>query len=167
MSDCKVINETYTVIGVAQIPTDAGSGLPNFSWTEGVSVIDTKPNRTFHKSFYFGAPPTTNLGGTGACAVFLTGVSQSVRFAGNDVARTRGTCEEALGADCVQALTSRAEALDVRGLGSTEACEKLRQDLEGSPIDPVCAKAANTVGKWSGVVARRKSLLAPRIGAEI
>ena len=157
-AECKLSNKTFTAVGLARIPVEADS-LQGLSWVEGVAVTDSGgKNRTFDKSFYLGTPPQLTLNGTGACALFFSQVSERVLFGkeDEDQSATQGTCDQAMSEKCVSAIISRAEALALDGLSSTEACTKLEKEFQDN-LDSECASSAPG-NKWVGLKSARKLL---------
>lgn len=146
-TQCTVIDQTFHAVGLARIPVTSKS-LTGLSWTEGVAAVDAIGNRTYLTNFYLGTPPDTNLTGTGACAVFFGEVSKAASFH-SDVKEAQGTCQEAIGAECVNALVERATLVDVKGLGNVEACTKLETAFKEN-LDPACKYIA-TGSNWTGL----------------
>lgn len=158
-AECKLVDKTFTAVGLANIPVSEDS-LKGLSWVEGVAVTDSSDGRrSFDKSFYLGAPPQLNLAGTGACALFFSQVSDRVYFGteDDDQSTTQGTCKDAMSEECVSALITRAEALDLEGLSSKEACATLEKVFQDN-LDSECASAA-TGSKWAGLRPSCKSFL--------
>lgn len=155
-AECKLVDKTFTAVGLANIPVSEDS-LKGLSWVEGVAVTNSSDEtRSFDKSFYLGTPPQLNLTGTGACALFFSQVSDRVYFGkeDEDQSTTQGTCNQAMTEKCVSALIARAEALDLEGLSSKEACAKLETAFQDN-IDSECASAA-AGSKWAGLRPSRK-----------
>ncbi|KAJ9131159.1 hypothetical protein NKR23_g11842 [Pleurostoma richardsiae] len=150
-AECLLVNKTFAAIGLARIPT-ASSSLDGLSWVEGVAVEDDGNTRHFDKTFYLGAPASADLSGTGSCAVFFTQVSEDVTFGDGDSSITQGTCAQAMSAECVSALTTRALNANVSGLASEDACAALQVEFENN-LDASCARYA-TGTQWTGVVTR-------------
>jgi hypothetical protein len=156
-AQCKVVDKTFTAIGQAKIPSDSGSPnrvLDRLSWVEGVAVVDRPGiDRTYDKSFYLGTPPDLELGGLNACAVFFTQVSDGVSFHQDDLARSQGTCQQALSTDCVAALVAQAKKVDAKSLSVGSACAALQTEFR-SNLNPACTKFA-TGTRWNGIVSTR------------
>lgn len=109
----------------------------------------------FRTNYYFGTPPEKNFTGTGACAVFFNEVSNNVNFPpwNNSLGPDpmgEGTCDDAMLNKCVDALTTRAEKLDVSGLGSSAACDKLQTAFTEN-FDLDCELSSTTGKNWSGI----------------
>lgn len=100
--NCTVASKSFGAVGVARIPTNTPY-LPKMTWTEGAAIYDRDTQPIFDKSFYLGAPPHTNLTGTGACAVFFNNANATFKSGPREDVST-GTCQDALGPDCVNAL---------------------------------------------------------------
>jgi hypothetical protein len=83
---------------------------------------------------------------TGACAVFFYQVA-NISFPG-DVEIAQGTCQAAMGDNCVNAIVKRAMSVDVSGLGISDACNKLQSTFEDN-LDTACANFTGSV--WSGL----------------
>ncbi|KPM38674.1 hypothetical protein AK830_g7876 [Neonectria ditissima] len=150
-SECQLVDKNLSMIGLARVPVESDT-LEGLSWVEGVAIADSNDgNRAFDKSFYLGTPPSLSLNDTGACALFFTHVSTRVKFEDDDtdVSVSQGTCEDAMSKECVSALTSRAEDLDVDGLSSKEACKKLQEEFEDN-LDSECSSFADG-SKWVGL----------------
>ncbi|KAI1392686.1 uncharacterized protein F4822DRAFT_137903 [Hypoxylon trugodes] len=163
--DCTIAHTgSFGSIGVTRIPvvgpnntntnTADAPALSGLSWTKGFNITALNSGRTFHSSFYLGAPPSLTLNdSTGACAIFMHGASGAISFPGDGPYQLAdGTCADAMGSPCVDALVSRARTL-VDGYNSggnksaiSDVCEKLRKDLESSN-DDVCSKISN--GTWT------------------
>lgn len=144
---------SFPSIGLTRVPT-GNSALSGLSWVKGFNITDANSQRTFHSSFYLGTPPELNLSSsTGACAVFLHGVSGSLSFGQNETAATaEGTCADAMGSSCVDALVSRARTL-VDGYSKednrpsiSDTCARLQKDLEDGK-DDACAPING--GDWT------------------
>ncbi|KAH8602513.1 hypothetical protein B0O99DRAFT_302 [Bisporella sp. PMI_857] len=152
-NNCIISDKIFENIGLARIPVVASSNLTGFSWLEGASEDGGKEGdnlRTFHKSFYLGTPPDKDLNGTGACALFFEKVQNLRAFDGiPDYTVSQGTCQNALGDQCVNALTKRARELDLSGLRSAEACTKLQATFQEN-MDDAC-KVYATATKWEGI----------------
>ncbi|KAI1774802.1 hypothetical protein F4818DRAFT_73676 [Hypoxylon cercidicola] len=147
---------SFPSIGLTRVPTD-NSALSGLSWVKGFNITDANSQRTFHNSFYLGTPPDLNLSNsTGGCAVFLHGASGSLSFGQNETSATaEGTCADAMGSLCVDALVSRARTL-VEGYANeddrpsiSDTCARLQRDLEDGR-DDACASISN--GDWSNFV---------------
>ena len=62
--ECKPIDKTFSVIGLARIPTKANS-LGGLSWVEGAAIDDSNSeNGTVDKSFHLGTTPNLSFNGT-------------------------------------------------------------------------------------------------------
>ena len=118
---CTVVDKSFSDIGVISIPTTSEL-LSGLTWTEGVNWSQYQKLWTFNKSFYFGTPPDKNLTDVGACAVFFTELIEDVTF-GKD--KAKGTCQDALTAECVDALNKRALEVELSCLSNVDACQKL------------------------------------------
>lgn len=52
-NDCRVVDNNFTVIGVARIPVNTSSPLSGVSWVQGVSVVNmTDSQYSYEKNFY-------------------------------------------------------------------------------------------------------------------
>ncbi|GAB1315584.1 hypothetical protein MFIFM68171_05794 [Madurella fahalii] len=150
---CTVADKTFDAVGFTFIRNGPSMFL---SWLKGVGAEDvSSSDRVYDQSFYFGTPPGFDFGGTGACALFFTQVSESVRFDGDDPRRSQGTCQQAMSEECVSALVTRAKAVDLDGLSGEAACERLQQDFS-SNFDSACSSFA-TGSRWSGITAHALS----------
>ena len=156
---CTVVDKTFNGIGLALVGgSDSSSPLSQLSWVEGVAIIDNPGiGRAYDKSFYLatprGASGAAGLVGNGTvyCAIFFSRLRDGVRFGANDdISTAQGTCQEALGADCVSALVARAKAVDVKGLSPDSACAKLQQEFIAN-LDTACSRFARGT-RWDGVV---------------
>ncbi len=158
-ASCRVADNTLTAIGLANFQTSFAKDP--FTWTLGVENYDnTISNRIYERNFYLGSPQGVNLNTTnaGACALFFTRVTDQVKFDGNNSATLVGTCNDALNADCVNALLAQAtEAASSFGTFSdAEACERLQSDFTSRLVSQ-CTQFA-TGNNWQGVEVRRTSL---------
>ncbi|KAK6949299.1 hypothetical protein Daesc_009374 [Daldinia eschscholtzii] len=151
--DCTVADTgSFIYVGLTRVPTD-NDALSGISWTKGFDVGSSDNKRQFQNTFYLGTPPDLQLNNsTGACAVFLHGASKNLAFPGENSEPAQGTCADAMGSSCVDALVSRARNL-VNGYNSgdeklsvSEVCSRLQEDLEDSN-DEACAKISQ--GHWS------------------
>ncbi|KAI1760527.1 hypothetical protein GGR53DRAFT_76888 [Hypoxylon sp. FL1150] len=147
---------SFPSIGLTRVPT-SNSALSGLSWVKGFNITDANAQRTFHSSFYLGTPADLNLSNwTGACAVFLHGVSGSLSFGQNKTAATaEGTCADAMGSSCVDALVLRVRTL-VDGYvkeddrpSISDTCARLQKDLEDGK-DDACAPIDG--GDWTDFV---------------
>ncbi|KAI1209192.1 uncharacterized protein F4807DRAFT_99815 [Annulohypoxylon truncatum] len=160
---------SFPYVGLTPVSSNSSSSLAGLSWVKGVNVTDSasvspssNSSRTFHSSFYLGTPSTQSLDtSTGACAVFLRGAeSWDMSFGANANATdetAQGTCADAMGASCVDALVARAKTQVsdyYSGSGeapsSQSACERLRQDLLNSTLD-ACVSVSK--GSWTNFTA--------------
>ncbi|KAI0895943.1 hypothetical protein F4806DRAFT_496845 [Annulohypoxylon nitens] len=163
---------SFPYIGLTRASSNASSSsspLSSLSWVKGVNITDTasrnpssNSSRTFHSSFYLGAPPSFSLNAsTGACAVFLRGAeSWDLSFGGNATDEVaEGTCADAMGSSCVLALVARAKAWISEyysnsssggALSNKEPCERLRLDLLDGESE-ACVSVSK--GSWSNFTA--------------
>ncbi|KAI0505422.1 hypothetical protein F5B22DRAFT_627720 [Xylaria bambusicola] len=153
--NCTVSDKSFSYVGLTRIPTENKDLEGKISWTKGFNVINTaEDGRTFDSVFYFGTTPDLDLGDTGACAVFLHGIENELSFdkVNVNVETAQGTCSDAMGPDCVNALVERAKKLFNNFEGDTptseEACSKLKDDLQKN-IDDACASI--TKEPWTNV----------------
>lgn len=162
-ADCRVADRTTTVVGLANFDTSLVKD--DFTWSQGVATYDNvDPNvdndRVYEKNFYLGLPQGFDLtanatkSGYSACALFFTNVSDEVKFNGDDPATTFGTCNDALTADCVNALLKQATdaAGSVNGTSQRNACTNL-QSVITDQLVPQCTKYANGT-RWQGLEVR-------------
>ncbi|KAI0015967.1 hypothetical protein F4780DRAFT_761497 [Xylariomycetidae sp. FL0641] len=151
--NCTIAGSSYPNVGLTRIGA-GDAALAGLSWLEGFNSTtpdDGGDDRTLHRSYYLATPPDVSLDdGTGACAVFLHGIAPGLSFvnapkysqADNEtvLAETEGTCADAMGDSCVQALLDRAKKV-AEGLGekasSAEACQQLQSELEDN-FDDEC-----------------------------
>ncbi|KAI1459465.1 hypothetical protein F4805DRAFT_63664 [Annulohypoxylon moriforme] len=153
---------SFPYVGLTRVSSNSSS-LSGLSWVKGVNITDSassansNTSRTFHSSFYLGAPATQSLNASGgACAVFLRGAeSWDMSFGGENATdeTAQGTCADAMGASCVDALVARAKTTIAgyySGSGdapsNADACERLRQDLVNSTLD-ACVSVSR--GSWA------------------
>lgn len=150
---------SFSSIGLTRIPTTNDTSISGLSWVKGFNITDSSSGRSFHSSFYLGAPPSLSFNAsTGGCAVFLHGVSGSISFGQNETDATAlGTCNDAMGASCVSALTdaARSHISEYYGAGdnrpsTTDACARLQRDLQNATVD-ACAPIQK--GSWSNFTA--------------
>ncbi len=158
---------SFSSVGLTRVPLGSGDSngtnsatLAGISWVKAFTVASAGDSRAFISSFYLGSPPSLQPqlnASTGGCAVFMHGASSSITFGGELNGTSQGTCADAMGASCVDALVSRATTL-VEGylrnasVGVTveNTCEKLHSDLEKSN-DEACLPVSQ--GLWSNFTA--------------
>ncbi|KAK3291325.1 uncharacterized protein B0H64DRAFT_45997 [Chaetomium fimeti] len=146
---CTVGDKTFNSIGLTSLDTDVDR-LRGLSWVKAVGARNVSTEeRAFDQSFYLGTPDDFDFEDTGACAVFFTEVSESVRFGDEDPRTSQGTCGQALSDSCVSALTDRARRVDFNGLRGRRACERLQQEFNDN-LDSACSNAASG-SNWSGI----------------
>lgn len=152
---CTLTNETYTNVGVTKIPNISGS-LAGLTWVEAIVGKDLE-TRHFFKDFFLATDPAVNnVTAAGACALFFTKVSDKVKWVENTfpVDVSQGTCARAMSEQCVTKLVQRAKGVGLKGLGSEEACVKLKTAFETN-LDAECGDFV-TGTSWTGVEARGK-----------
>ncbi|KAI0149960.1 hypothetical protein F4776DRAFT_187298 [Hypoxylon sp. NC0597] len=149
---------SFSSIGLTRVPTN-DTAISGLSWVKGFNITDSSSGRNFHSSFYLGAPPSLSLNAsTGGCAVFLHGVSGSISFGQNETDATAlGTCNDAMGASCVSALTeaARSHISEYYSAGdnrpsTADACARLQSDLQSATFDS-CAPIQR--GSWNNFTA--------------
>lgn len=149
---------SFTSIGLTRVPTN-DTAISGLSWVKGFNITDSSSGRDFHSSFYLGAPPSLSLNSSmGGCAVFLHGVSGSISFGQNETDATAlGTCNDAMGASCVSALTeaARSHISEYYSAGdnrpsTADACARLQSDLQSATFD-ACAPIQR--GTWNNFTA--------------
>ncbi|RYP55131.1 hypothetical protein DL768_000250 [Monosporascus sp. mg162] len=147
--NCTVAGRSFPYVGITRIPTGS-EALTGLTWSKGFNITGNS-ERMLGSSYYLGTPPDLDLGNTGACAIFFHGASRSIFFetdAPTDET-TQGTCNDAMGSACVDALTARARNLDIgEDASSEEVCARLRDDLEEN-MDDACAPI--TGGSWTNL----------------
>ena len=151
---CTVADDTFNAVGVVGLDT-AVDGLQGISWTKAVGADDDGSERTFRQSYYLGTPQDFDFGGSTACALFFTKVSDRVRFGEDDTRNSEGTCRDAMTDSCIDALLERAKNVDLEGLAGTAACEKLQQDFSDN-LDGACTAFAQA-SSWAGITGKSKS----------
>ena len=156
-SKCTIVDKTFDSIGLASIPTTSQK-LSGLTWTQGVNTKDTwtkgadgkdQGQRAIEKAFYLGTPPDKNLTDVGACAVFFNELKDDVDFSTVQNGISKGTCQDALTTECVDALTKRALEVDLSGLANGDACKKLQTAFTDN-MDVACISKTQT-GKWREV----------------
>ncbi|KAI1189213.1 hypothetical protein F5B17DRAFT_392343 [Nemania serpens] len=152
--NCTVADKSFTYVGLTRIPTTQES-LQGLSWTKGFNIIDLpNNNRTFQNSFYLGTPPDLKLSSTGACSVFFHGVSTSLSFGGDNGKNetSQGTCADAMGSDCVNALLNRAKTFikesENNNTSDTDLCSALQDHLHNN-MDTPCLRISG--GSWTNL----------------
>ena len=149
--NCTVAGRSFPGVGVTPITSDT-EALSRLTWSKGVNVTDGPDGaREFGSSYYLGTPPSLDLRSTGACAIFFNGVSSSLSFEtgvpNNET--SDGTCSDAMGSDCVQALIDRARNFDIDDDDSNEEwCTRLRENLEEN-MDASCRQFQS--GFWTNL----------------
>lgn len=157
-ADCRVGDRTSSVIGLANLDTLVADG--DFTWTQGIQVYDNvDPNvdndRTYEKNFYLGTPQGFDMvrnataAGYGGCALFFTKVTNLVKFAGDNVVTSVGTCNRALSSDCVDALLDQATKIAGSSLSTSDSCQRLLSDFNDN-LSSQCPRFA-TGDKWQGL----------------
>jgi hypothetical protein len=156
---CSVADRTFNAVGVAGIDSSV-SGL---SWVKGVGIHTVSSTvEGFDQTFYLGAPDGFDFGGTGACALLFTQVSDKVRFGDSDSRLSDGTCPDAMTQACISALTDRAKKVDLQGLSGAAACAKLQQDFSDN-LDSACSSFA-TGSRWTGIESKGECPPCPQRG---
>jgi hypothetical protein len=156
--NCTVASDSFTLVGLTRIPTTQ-EPLKGVSWTNAFKIFDDQNgNRTFQSSFYLGTPPDLKLSSTGACSVFLHGVSTSLSFGGADGKNetAQGPCSDAMGSSCVNALLDRARALFKAQESETDRndlCALLQDDMDKN-MDDACKGI--TGGSWGKLSSKGK-----------
>ncbi|KAI0873664.1 hypothetical protein GGS24DRAFT_517374 [Hypoxylon argillaceum] len=145
--NCTVAGGSYSYVGLARVPTTQ-ENLKGLSWTKGSGAA---LNQSFQTSFFLGTPPNLNLSNTGACSVFLHGVSKTLLF-GGDSETSQGTCADAMGSACVDALLDRARSVfkgsNTNSTSSADLCSALQDDLEKN-MDNACQSKSQ--GSWTNL----------------
>ncbi|KAL7620433.1 hypothetical protein AAE478_009428 [Parahypoxylon ruwenzoriense] len=153
---------SFTSVGLTRAPVKNSSALAGLSWVKGFNITDSEADgRSFHSSFFLGKPPDLDISvGTGACAIFLHGVSESLSFGQNATTDTAyGTCSDAMGSSCVNAVVARAESVAAGFIGGgdgdrpanvSDACARIQRDLEDH-TESACLPV--TRGSWTNVTA--------------
>lgn len=96
--------------------------------------------------------------GYGACALFFTNVTNSVKFDGGNIETAVGTCNDALSSDCVNALLK--QATDVASNSSTpDMCETLLSEFTTNRV-PQCSSFA-TGDRWQDLKVQGMSYFCP------
>ncbi|KAI0456196.1 hypothetical protein F5B21DRAFT_513529 [Xylaria acuta] len=186
-------NDNYTVagnsfiyVGLTRVPNTQES-LEGLSWIKGFSIISSPGNRMLLSSFFPSSSPDLNLDKTGACAVFLHDISTSLSLSEGKSDFSEGTCSDAMGADCVNALLDWTKTVVERSKNSSvsnvDLCFALQDDLRenihdaclhvtrrpctnltstmlagnGSP-DPISANENKTSNYWPGSYYAKDSL---------
>ncbi|GAP85846.1 putative vacuolar sorting protein VPS1 dynamin [Rosellinia necatrix] len=152
--NCTVIDTSFPYVGLTSIPATQ-EALEGLSWTKGFHVVDSShDNRTFQSTFFLGSPPEFKLDGTGACSVFLHGVSASLSF-GDDHGKNetaQGTCDDAMGSECVSALIDQAKrffkASENNNSSDASRCSAMRDHLYEN-MDNACSRISQ--GSWTNL----------------
>ncbi len=86
---CTVADQTFNAVGVAGIDSSTDS-LKGLSWVKGVGTYNINSTASeFDQTFYLGTPDGFDFGGTGACALLFTQVSDRVSLATPMLGRLR------------------------------------------------------------------------------
>ncbi len=112
---CRIGNRTTNLIGLADFTPLSPL---NLTWTQTLSMRLRDNTLNGHETlnaldFYLSAPGGINLAalakssGFGACALFLDPYAR-VKFGGDNIKPSAGTCADALTADCVNELLAQA-----------------------------------------------------------
>ncbi|KAI0418224.1 hypothetical protein F5X98DRAFT_374019 [Xylaria grammica] len=132
--DCAVADESFDAVGLVRVPTTQKT-LNGLSWTKGVNIAELPGNKTSRSVFYLGTPLDLNLKDSGACSVFLHGLSPTLSFGGENGNQetANGQCADAMGSDCVNALLDRARAFvkgsDNNSISGADLCSALQDNL--------------------------------------
>ena len=132
---CRVVDHTFGAIDLTNFKSSLIQD-DDFTWSEGVQVYDLPDakdanNRVHEKDFYLGSPQGFDLtaNAKSSCALFFTRVTSAARFPGEYLSDSVGTCDDALTADCVNALLTQA-TITAGLLGNSsstqDACDRLR-----------------------------------------
>ncbi|KAH6988566.1 hypothetical protein EDB80DRAFT_865553 [Ilyonectria destructans] len=149
-NDCRVVDNNFTVIGVARIPVNTSSPLSGVSWVQGVSVVNmTDSQYSYEKTFYLGTPAEMDISNVGACALFFHNTTSMVKFDGDDDEESQGTCQEAMSESCVAAMNDRAKVFNYDGLTLDEACAKLQEEFDDN-LDSEC-KSFTGSDNWTNI----------------
>lgn len=163
-TNCTIVDKTYTTIGQGRVPFVSNSSLYGLSWVEGVAVTDHDDNRrTFEKNFYLGTPSYMDTSGLVGCAIFFTAVNRSQANYGGAWGETVMECPDFIGIDCVDALSEQARSVDISGLGTEEACIKVKDEISHN-LNSACA-ASSYVGRdgWTNLTVKGKFIRRGRI----
>ncbi|RYP64624.1 hypothetical protein DL770_009159 [Monosporascus sp. CRB-9-2] len=147
--NCTVAGRSFPYVGTTRIPTGSGA-LTGLTWSKGFNIT-SNGERMVGSSYYLGSPPDLDLSNTGACAIFFHGASQLISFGADSVndETGQGTCNDAMGSACVDALTARARNLDIDdGASSEEVCVRLRDDFEEN-MDGACGRIT---AAWTNLI---------------
>jgi hypothetical protein len=156
-AECRVADRTFSLIGVAKFDTSIAND--DFTWTQGIQaydkIIDPKVNdqkgdesRTYERNFYLGSPQGFNLvenarsAGYGACALFFTKIAPEVKFEGDQRELAVGTCEDALGSECVNAWVKQGADAMRFNRTTTRPCETLLSEIRDNVVSQ-CPYAAD------------------------
>lgn len=146
--NCTVAGDSFSYVGLTRLPTTQ-QNLKGLSWTKGFGALD----QSFLSSFFLGTPPDLNLSNTGACSVFLHGVSTTLLFSSSSDSETsEGTCADAMGSACVDALLDRARTLfkgsNTNSTSSADLCSALQDNLDKN-MDNACQRVSQ--GSWTNL----------------
>lgn len=155
-ANCVVAGRRSNLIGLANLKTSIAGG-DNLTWTETVGSRNTDSTSRFssERSFYLGAPQGFNLTANaassnfGACAVFFTNISAEAKFPGDNIGTSFGTCNEAITADCANALIEQAQ-LAVGPASNSSSCQSLKDQIS-KKLPPSCSRFATGNGAWNGI----------------
>lgn len=155
---CELGNLTSAAIGIASFNTSLS--MEPLSWT--ISVQDVRnQTRTFERDFLLGTPSSVNLQqslfGAQACSLFFDGVLASLRFPGSDMEYDKGTCADALTAQCAIDLQNQAQAelatllLKENNTNQSNLCLNLGSSLRDKPP----SACSSVIGEsWNTIIAR-------------
>lgn len=163
-TNCTIVDKTYTTIGQGRVPFPSNSSLYSLSWVEGVAVTDHDDDgRTFEKNFYLGTPWYMDTSGLTGCAIFFTAVNRSKFNYGGAWGETVMECSDFIGIDCVDALGEQARSVDISGLGTEEACIKVKDEISNN-LNSACT-ASSYVGRdgWTNLTVKGKFINRGRI----
>lgn len=130
---CPLGNVNASNIGIANLSTPL-SPAP-FTWTTAYSddIEETGNAYKFSRNYYLGVPNDIRLNDTNkvaGCALFFHGLSQRLKFTDPATFESTGTCQEAMGTDCVTDLLSQAQkTISENQVVNTTVCSALQATL--------------------------------------
>ncbi|KAF4975684.1 hypothetical protein FZEAL_7574 [Fusarium zealandicum] len=152
-NNCTIVDKSFTVIGLADIPANSSSSFSGLSWVKGVAEDpeeSSDDNRVFDQTFYLGTSSEANIDGDiGACALFFNSITNA---GPSEDDQEEGTCKDVLSKGCISALNDRAKNINFRSLSDAEACTKLKEEFK-SHLDSECSSFSS--GKtWANITSK-------------
>lgn len=153
---CKIEGQTFTQLGVTNF-TSVISPSP-FNWIMAGRIYHTgsEPRQAYEKQYYIGVPNdiTDELVALGGCALFFP--RERFGFQSLDRHTSSGTCDDALGPRCVDALKAQVKhivnKIDPKKTPLGQVCLELQHELADNDIVQGCQQPDQI--KWAEIQTR-------------